>query len=507
MMRACRIGVLFLAFCGPRVLRAYGLDSGRYGPVKVVEPAGAARDVVILFSDRTGFSSFTEQTAAALAEAGALVVQINSPAYLARLDQLDEKCHELVFDAEWVSRVLQREEKFPNFLTPIVAGVGEGGTLAGLALSEAPAATIAGALELDPESLLSTRRPVCTSAHAMVAHGGFQYGAPGKLRGFWTIGLTARASAADRAQVSALQRAGAPVEVREFGPKLTAGDALRAMIEPHLAPQEKAAAGIGTLPLSALPVTHPPGLMAVEVSGDGGWRDLDETIAEDLQRDGIPVVGWDSLRYFWSRKTPEQTARDLAAVIETFMARWHADKVVLVGYSFGADIMPFAYNRLPAATRSRVVFIALLGLAKAADFQIRISDWLGVPPGPDALPVVPAAVKIPAHLIECFYGESEKDTACPELARQGVEVIRAPGGHHFNHDYGPLESDILAGLRQRLGPLPVLQASAAREPEPRTESPSKEPLLPRTLAAALLSLAALPLLMWLIFRHASRLQR
>jgi type IV secretory pathway VirJ component len=80
-------------------------------------------------------------------------------------------------------------------------------------------------------------------------------------------------------------------------------------------------------------------LLAIVISGDGGWRDLDRTIAEKLRSQGVSVVGWDSLRYFWSRKTPAQVARDLGAVIDTYTARWGASKVALVGYSFGAGVL------------------------------------------------------------------------------------------------------------------------------------------------------------------------
>jgi type IV secretory pathway VirJ component len=75
--------------------------------------------------------------------------------------------------------------------------------------------------------------------------------------------------------------------------------------------------------------------MAVVMSGDGGWRDLDKAIAENVQRDGAPVLGWDSLRYFWRRKIPQQTANDPTAVPGMSMAKWHASKVTLIGYSFG----------------------------------------------------------------------------------------------------------------------------------------------------------------------------
>jgi type IV secretory pathway VirJ component len=48
--------------------------------------------------------------------------------------------------------------------------------------------------------------------------------------------------------------------------------------------------------------------------------------------------------------------------------------------------------------------------------------------------------------MQCFYGQDEGDSACPELARRGVEVIRTLGGHHFNGDYAALSRDIMARL-------------------------------------------------------------
>ena len=206
---------------------------------------------------------------------------------------------------------------------------------------------------------------------------------------------------------------------------------------------------ISGLPLTELPVDHPSKLMAILLSGDGGWRDLDKTIAEDLQRQGVPVVGLDTLRYFWSKKTPQQTADVVAALIRTFMTKWHADKVALVGYSFGADVMPFAYNLLPPSLRDHVVLISLLGLSKSADFEISVRGWLGEPPGSDALPVLPQATKIPAHLIQCFYGQDETDTACPALADRGAETFRRNGAHHYDGNYGALADAILAGFKKR----------------------------------------------------------
>ena len=114
-------------------------------------------------------------------------------------------------------------------------------------------------------------------------------------------------------------------------------------------------------------------------------------------------------------------------------------------------MLPFAYDRLPAELRAKVGLVSLLGFSKAADFEIRVTGWLGMPASGAALPTLPELARMPAALIECFYGAEEEDTACPALAGRGVAVIRTPGGHHFGGDYKSLAQRILAGLGKRAG--------------------------------------------------------
>jgi type IV secretory pathway VirJ component len=73
-----------------------------------------------------------------------------------------------------------------------------------------------------------------------------------------------------------------------------------------------------------------------------------------------------------------------------------------------------------------------------------------MPPSAAALPVAPEIDKVPPALIQCFYGEDESDSLCPELARRNVTVIRTAGGHHFGNDYEHLAHVILDGWRRRL---------------------------------------------------------
>ena len=148
------------------------------------------------------------------------------------------------------------------------------------------------------------------------------------MHGVWRAGFDAASQPTERANVEALARAGVPVEIATMtGTDFRAN--LVALVEREM--ETAAKRDVDSLPLVELPADRPSRVMAVLVSGDGGWRDLDKTIGEKLQALGVPVVGWDSLRYFWSRKTPEQTTADLTAILAAYGAKWRADKFALIG--------------------------------------------------------------------------------------------------------------------------------------------------------------------------------
>ncbi|MFM0740594.1 virulence factor family protein [Paraburkholderia xenovorans] len=407
------------AVCSATVTAAAGsstntVPGGRYGDVAVTQPVGPLRGFVVLYSQDSGWSAADQQSADALAKSGAMVVGVDTARYAANLTQKKEACHKLVGDAEALSHQLERQAQSSRYFAPIVAGTGQGATLAMHVLEQAPSNTIAGAVSVDAQRDLDPRFQPCPPDPTVIRD---------KVPGFVEKATTGNA---DRTRLVAL-------------------------ITPHLQSVSMRDDDVSDLPLIELPAAHPNGLMAIVISGDGGWRDLDKTIAQALQKDGVSVVGWDSLRYFWSEKPPAQTSRDLARVMQTYGARWHAEHIALIGYSFGADVMPFAYNRLPDALRAKVSLIALLGFAPDADFQIRVGGWLGLPASDKALKVQPELSRVPPAIVQCFYGENEKDTLCPSLTRTGVDVIRTGGDHHFGGDYNSLEQRILSAFKKQSG--------------------------------------------------------
>jgi type IV secretory pathway VirJ component len=152
------------------------------------------------------------------------------------------------------------------------------------------------------------------------------------------------------------------------------------------------------------------------------------------------VVGWSSLRYFWTPRAPEQAARDLARVVDHYSEAWGRPSVVLIGYSFGADVLPFLAARLPEATVAKVRSVVLLGLSRNATFEFHVTGWIGGD-GDSRYPTRPEIAKLRTPVV-CVVGEDEPDSACHGLPSRQVITVR--GGHHFGGDYDGLAERILA---------------------------------------------------------------
>jgi type IV secretory pathway VirJ component len=201
------------------------------------------------------------------------------------------------------------------------------------------------------------------------------------------------------------------------------------------------------MPVVEVPAAKPNDNVTLFYSGDGGWRDLDRTVAGEMAALNYPVVGVDVLRYFWEHKTPEQAAADLSATMAYYRKNWGTKSFVLAGYSFGADILPAIYNRLPPKDKDTVPLLVLLALANTADFEIHVSGWLGQ--GAGEQPLSPELAQMPKEKILCVYGIEEKaETACTGLLKSAATILELPGGHHFDQDYPKLTRQILDVYRQ-----------------------------------------------------------
>jgi type IV secretory pathway VirJ component len=191
--------------------------------------------------------------------------------------------------------------------------------------------------------------------------------------------------------------------------------------------------------------------LAVFYSGDGGWRAIDQKVAQHLADNGVPTVGVDSLIYFRTKRSTDGAASDLAAALRDYEVRWGRKNVVLIGYSFGADALPAIIPRLPADVRSHISRLVLIGTGPNGDLQFHPVSWLNLAAS-DSFPVRPAidalpGLKMAGLKITCVYGDKERDDICPTLPDAAVAKIRLPGDHHFNRDYAALGAAVLSASR------------------------------------------------------------
>lgn len=192
------------------------------------------------------------------------------------------------------------------------------------------------------------------------------------------------------------------------------------------------------LPLHEVPASQAGRWIAVFITGDGGWVDADRALAHALASRGIAVVALDARAYLRSKKrSPGGAADDAGRILRYYEELWNRDQVALIGYSRGADMMPFIANRLAADLKGQVGLVALLGLAPRASFEFHWSDLIRDTRKPTDLPVEPELERLRGKRILCVYGIEDRSSACREAERGLVTVVERAGSHRLGADDAP----------------------------------------------------------------------
>lgn len=412
-------------------------------------PEGKPNSVVVLISDEGGWSHREERASEALVREGAMVVGVDLPNYYSALAKRDDECLYLVSDIEDLSRQLHRSADVADYHQPIVAGIGSGGTLALAIAAQTPDSTIAETLAVDPQTAIPLSTVLCTPAEKTPASDGIVYGlTEGDLPNPVKVVFSPKADPAGRIHAENLKETHPAVQISE------AADTPETVLQENIsAIVTQLSRSVSPLALPIVPIETKPrhNVMAIIYSGDGGWRDIDQQLGAYMKEEGIPVVGVDALRYFWTEKTPEQTAVDLTRIIETYKRRWKVDNVLLIGYSFGANILPATYRLLPEADKQSISLVSLLALSHHADFEIDVSGWLGFAGAGKYGDPVDDLKEIEPFKIQCIHGLQEPDSACLAVKDiAGAQVLAREGGHHFDGDYRALNGQIVERVTEIL---------------------------------------------------------
>ena len=438
------------------------------GNVTTYKPQGPVRGMALFLSGDGGWNLGVVDMARSLTDQGVAVAGISKPAFLKALEADKSQCVNPNFALTELAQDVEHKLGLPHYIKPILAGYSSGATIAYAALAQAPAGTYRGAVSLGFGPDINRVKPWCAApglkASAIAKpERGWLFGTVPHLSAPWLVlqGLDdqvvspaimrAFTSAILEAQLIELPKVGHGFSVQSrwmpqflaaFAPMLDAPDTGQA------ATRNPATASIDDLPLTIVsdPQAMPAHTMAVMYSGDGGWAGLDRDVASRLAASGIPVVGVDSLDYFWDAKSPAQAGSDLARIIAHFSGQWQRPRVILVGYSFGADDLPFIADALPPTLRPAIAQISMLGLEATADFQFHLSSWLDVS-GQNGLPTVPEIERLKGFAIQCIRGSQEPDSACSALPSGTVRQTMLPGGHHFGGNADAVVGSILGGIK------------------------------------------------------------
>lgn len=172
--------------------------------------------------------------------------------------------------------------------------------------------------------------------------------------------------------------------------------------------------------------------VALVVSGEGGWRSFDDQLATMLAEAGYWVGGIDSLKYFWK---PQDDRAALAADVSRFAdalikvsGSREGTRVVLVGYSFGADLAPWiagAENKDP-----RIAALVMIGPDRVGSLEARVIEILG-------------------WTARSHTFDTARALAASFAGRKTLSVV--PGAsHHFSGHEAEFRQAVVDGLRRIL---------------------------------------------------------
>lgn len=431
-----------------------------FGGIRLYRPGGPPRATALFLSGDGGWNTGAAAIARDLARQGMLVAGVSTPTFIRSLEHGRGRCINPNYALVALARDVQHRAGVRAYMKPIVIGYSAGATLAYASLAQWPDGAYRAVVSLGFSADMPGGKPWCSApgfrAHAIAKPTrGWVFTPNHRINLPWIVVQGRRDTVVDFAAARRFAAAVPHAHMidlaqgdHRFDDRARWMPRMMAMLEPMFDPVD--AAIVDDLPLTIVPPAERGDhgdMMAVIYSGDGGWVGLDRDIASQLAAKGIPVVGVDSLSYFWSQRTPTGAGQDLRHIIAAYSVRWNRPRVMVIGYSFGADVLPAIVGTLDPETRSHITSLSLLGLGATADFQFHLASWLDLD-STQAQPTVPAIMRLRDLTIRCIRGALEDDSACPAIPRNFATQIVVPGGHHFDRNAALLANIVLS---QRAG--------------------------------------------------------
>ncbi len=412
--------------------------------------------VIIMISGDGGFRYGVVNFSEHFAFQNSLVIGVNIRSYYGELKSRKEACYHIVSDFVTLASTIEKRYKLPRYQEPVLMGYSSGATMVYALLAQSRPHTFKGGISLGfcPDVELS--KHFCElnglKQHPIIDGKSFDLDPDSRLGDPWFILQGKLDKICDFQKTAEFIRLSANAELIEldnvghgftkwtdFMPQWDKAFQTILADKPDIPDEENVAENelIKDLPLTVTRAktgnNNAP--MAFFISGDGGWYSFEQDLSDHLAEAGVPTVGLDAKKYFWNRRTPEESARDIANVLSHFSERWQKNKILLIGYSLGAELMPFIYEQLPLEIRNKVEKMIMLSPGAYTDFEIHITNMIGIGNYENSYNVVEALKRISSLTQILIITGDEEDSFMPaDLSGTGINFATVPGDHHYNND-------------------------------------------------------------------------
>jgi len=187
------------------------------------------------------------------------------------------------------------------------------------------------------------------------------------------------------------------------------------------------------------------GYYVILFTGNGGWRPLVKSIAQYLNSKNISVLAINTEKYLHNEKRPGQIACDLEDLMVQYKNKWGMGKVVFMGYSMGAEVLPFAVNNMADKYKNDIMDLVLIAPWQKAEFKDKLAyHFFDTDNGAD---IYTELKKLQSNKPYIICDDSKFSICLKDIdGLDGHDFLA--GGHHFGGDYAAISK--LIGIRLRL---------------------------------------------------------
>jgi type IV secretory pathway VirJ component len=189
------------------------------------------------------------------------------------------------------------------------------------------------------------------------------------------------------------------------------------------------------IPVIESKATGKSGFYIIFLTGNGGWKNLAKYVTSYLNSKEVSVLAINTKKYLLSEKKPEQIACDLETLVDRYEVKWNAERVVFIGYSMGAEVLPFAVNRMGEKYIGKLEDLILIGPWQKATFKVKLADYFyEVNKGEDIYEEL-QKMKLKKSYVIC---DDNEYSICLKDLQGVIDHEQIGGGHHFGGDYESL---------------------------------------------------------------------